>query len=107
MENRRRFDRIAIPENAQLRVLDKHGKTLGPVRVLGRGGMQFESAIELETGKSVPLKLQDDAETFVCDLTASVRDCLHGMVGCEFENLDQDTATEIGICIGKYIATRP
>lgn len=96
-----------IPDNARLRVLDKHGKTLGPVRVLGRGGMQFESAVTWETGKSVPLKLQDDADGFVCDLTASVRDCLHGMVGCEFENLTPDTATEIGICIGRYVAVRP
>jgi hypothetical protein len=102
VDERRRFERIGVPYEASVFVLDKKGKRAGVVRQLGRGGMMIEPEGEFKKGKSYTLVIVDDSEGIrrKVDLVVRYADPRH--VGCEFQKLDADAAVEIGILIGKY-----
>ncbi len=106
MDDRRRFERVHIPDNARLSVLDHTGRKLGPVRILGRGGMLFWCSERWPSGTVLNLKLRDEVEDVTRDVSGVVRYSSPEGVGCEFEKLDVEAAIEIGVWIGKYFAVR-
>lgn len=101
MDDRRRFERVTLPDWAKVYVTDAKGKKLGPVRVLARGGMLVETdAMEELTHHR--LTLVDDAEGISREVRAVVRSSSANGVGFEFDGLDADAAVEVGVMIGKY-----
>lgn len=102
MEDRRKFERVQIPESAKVYVQDAQGRRLGSVRMLGRGGLLLEVAQGLPAGTRHTLYILDDSEGIRREVQVLVRYSMPDGVGCEFEDLEPDAAVEIGVIIGKY-----
>jgi hypothetical protein len=102
IDERRKHERIGVPYEASVSVFDKKGKRAGVVRQLGRGGMMIEPDTDFKKGKSYTLTIVDETEGIRRKVQLVVRYTDPRHVGCEFEDLDADTAVEIGILIGKY-----
>ena len=102
MDDRRKFERINIPASARIHVQTGAGKALGPVTVLGRGGLMVETPESFELGKKMELRIVDEAEGIHRKVTAIPRYRQGTGVGFEFYHLDADAAVEIGVMIGKY-----
>ena len=104
MDDRRRFERVNMPDSAKVYVTDEQNTRLGSVKVLGRGGMLIKSEQPLATGSHKSLYLVDDSEGIRRELHAIVRYNSEEGTGLEFENLEPDAAVEVGVIIGKYYA---
>ncbi len=106
MDDRRRYERIRIPESARLFVLDANGKRLGRLKNLGRGGMLFDCDAPYTAGTKQTFQISDDVEGIVRPLHTVVRYLSNEGLGVEFEKLDTDAAVDIGVWIGKFYAKR-
>jgi hypothetical protein len=101
MDDRRRFERVTLPDWAKVYVTDAKSKKLGPVRVLARGGMLVETG-DMEELTHHSLTLVDESEGISREVKAVVRSSSAVGVGFEFDGLDADAAVEVGVLIGKY-----
>lgn len=101
---RRRFERVDVPSAADLHVTDHRGKRLGAVRQLGRGGCALEPVASLKVKKRLKVVLVCEREGISRALDALVRYKGSDGTGLEFENLDADSAVDIGILIGRFYA---
>ena len=101
-DERRRFERINIPESARIYVRDANGKRLGVLRILGRGGMLFSCETPYESGSKATFQIVDDAEGITRPVNTIVRYFTPEGIACEFERLDTDAAVDIGVWIGKF-----
>jgi len=101
-DERRRFERINIPDNANVYVTDKKGKKLGVVRVIGRGGMLIDTKHRYKTGEKHALILVDETESIRRQVSANVRYTMPIGVGFEFDELQADAAVDVGVILGKY-----
>lgn len=102
-EERRRFERVHIPgkSNVEVRTDDNHA--LGPVKMLGRGGLQVDSSRKFSIGEEHRVILIDESEEIRRELNVVVRNVSSsGLVGLEFQGLSPDAAVEVGVIIGKY-----
>ncbi len=106
MEERRKFERVHIPEWAKVFVADVTGKKLGDVRMLGRGGMLLAIPGGLPAGGRHTVYIVDASEGIRREVRIVVRYSMPGGVGCEFVDLEPDAAVEIGIIIGKYYSAQ-
>jgi PilZ domain len=105
MEERRKFERVALPKTAKIDAELPQGKKLGPVRMLGRGGFQVETKKKYKVGDKGRFVLIEKQEDIRREVRAVVRNVLPGgLIGFEFENLDADAAVEVGVLMGKYYA---
>src|SRR5512146_1055889 len=102
IDERRRFERVNLPESAKVYLADSQKRRLGPVLMIGRGGLLFKTDVPFETGTKVDLLLVDDTEGIKRELNGIVRYSREDGVGVEFEALDPDAAVEVGVIIGKY-----
>ncbi len=102
MDERRKFERIHIPASAGIHLQTAAGKELGPVSMLGRGGLMVDTPESFELGKKIELRIVDEAEGIHRKVTAIPRYRQGPGVGFEFHHLDADAAVEIGVIIGKY-----
>ncbi|SRR6266702_3819055 len=105
-DERRRFERIDIPESARLHVLDSTGRKLGKVKSLGRGGMLFTCDVPYMPGSKQVFQICDYAEGVFRSVNAVVRYFTSRGVACEFEVLDTDAAVDIGVWIGKFYSSK-
>ena len=104
MDERRQFERVRIPEYAKLYVTDENGVRVGALQMLGRGGMLIASGKQLKLGDIARLVIIDEAERIRCHVEGTVRYNSDANIGVEFQNLQADSAVEIGVIIGKYYA---
>jgi len=104
MDDRRRFERVNMPDSAKVYVTDEQNARLGSVKVLGRGGMLIKTEKPLDPGSHRSMYLVDDSEGIRRELHAIVRYNSSEGCGLEFENLEPDAAVEVGVIIGKYYA---
>ncbi len=104
MDERRRFERVPIPENAKVYCEDRLGKHLGTVRMLGRGGLLLDCREHFRLGSVQELTLAAEREDIRRKLRLVVRDVTPEGLGLEFAALEPDAAVEIGVIIGKYYA---
>ncbi len=104
IDDRRRFERVNMPDSAKVYVTDEQNLRLGAVKVLGRGGMLIKTDKPLTPGSQRSLYLVDDSEGIRRELVATVRYNSEEGTGLEFENLEPDAAVEVGVIIGKYYA---
>jgi hypothetical protein len=102
-EERRRFERVQLPGSSNVEVRTDDDHSLGPVKMLGRGGLQVHSDRKFTIGDEHTLVLIDDSEQIRREVPVIVRNVAgSGLVGFEFQNLSPDAAVEIGVIIGKY-----
>lgn len=102
IDERRRFERVSLPDSAKVYLADSQKRRLGPVLVIGRGGLLFKTDYPFEPGSRVDLLLVDDTEGIKRELNAVVRYNREEGVGLEFDRLEPDAAVEVGVIIGKY-----
>ncbi len=102
MDERRRFERIKIPETAKVFCEDRLGKRLGKVTVLGRGGLELQTQEHFREGGIQQLLLVDEDQDIHRRIAMVVRYILPQTVGFEFSNLEPEAAVEIGVIIGKH-----
>lgn len=102
MDDRRKFERITLPESTRVFVHDADGDRLGRIRVIGRGGLLVETRQSITPGSHYSLVLVDDTEGIKRPVPAVARYATPQGVGFEFETLEPDAAVEIGVIIGKY-----
>ena len=101
-DERRKFERINLPQMEHAFVTTAKGKRLGDLSVLGRGGFQVDTHEPFKSGDVHDLVIVDTTEGIKREVRAVVRMSAPGAVGFEFENLDPDAAVEMGVIIGKY-----
>jgi hypothetical protein len=102
-EERRRFERVHLPNSSNVEVRTDDNHVLGSVRMLGRGGLQVQTSRTFSIGDEHRLMLIDESEEIRREVETIVRNISgSGLVGFEFQNLSPDAAVEIGVIIGKY-----
>jgi PilZ domain-containing protein len=106
MQDRRKFERVELPDSARVHVEDAQGKRLGLVKMIGRGGMLVEIAEGLTAGSRHEMYIVDSSEGIRREVQVVVRYSRPEGVGCEFEDLNPDAAVEVGVIIGKYYSAR-
>src|SRR5574341_758188 len=101
-KNRRKYERVQLPESAGIYATDDRGKRMGAVRELGLGGMLVDTKLECHEGDMLSLVLVDESEgirrhvkTVSCYQTT-------GGVGFHFHTLEPQAAIEVGVIIGKH-----
>lgn len=102
MDDRRKFERITLPDSTKVFAHDARGERLGRIRVIGRGGLMVETRQAFAPGSHHELVLVDDTEGIKRPVPAVVRYVTPQGIGFEFESLEPDAAVEIGVIIGKY-----
>ncbi len=102
---RRRFERVELPFTADVHVIDRKGKRMGVIRQLGRGGLALEPEQPFKKDKRLKLVIVCEREFIRREVDVVVRYSDGHRVGLEFENLDAETAVDIGILIGKFYAS--
>jgi hypothetical protein len=102
MQERRKFERLHIPASAAAYVSSPNGQKLGRLSILGRGGFQVDTDQQFKIGDSHKFNIVDESQGINRQVTAVARNTPPGAVGFEFQELDVDTALEVGVLIGKY-----
>jgi hypothetical protein len=102
---KRKYERVLLPENAGAYVADSHGKRIGALRVVGQGGILCQCDPKLfKPGQIVLLSVVDQSEGIDRHMSCEVRYADESGVGFAFEDLGPESAVEIGVIIGKYYA---
>lgn len=106
MEEKRKYERVKLPESAGIYATDDRGKRIGAVRELGLGGMLVDTKLACREGDMLSLVLVDESEgirrhvkTISCYKTA-------GGVGFHFHTLEPQAVVEVGVIIGKHRAAK-
>lgn len=81
-EDRRRHDRLVIPEGKLLTCEGVSRALLGKISVLGMGGMYIRTTDEYPAGTELELRIRSGAETI--QTPCVVRDVVPGGLGVEF-----------------------
>ncbi|HSA94043.1 MAG TPA: PilZ domain-containing protein [Terriglobales bacterium] len=101
-QERRKFERVAIPESSGVFAADARGKRAGTVKMLGRGGMHLDTTRRWPVGAKRLLVITDEREGIRRRVHTVVRYAGSTGVGLEFEKLTSEAAVEIGVIIGRY-----
>lgn len=105
MENRK-YERINLPETAKIYATDSKGEKLGPVRVLGLGGLLVDTKRAYKKGDHQEIAIVDDSEGIRRKLKTIALYSIPIGVGFQFEKLDEQGAIELGVIIGKHHSAR-
>jgi hypothetical protein len=84
MEEQRAYQRVYLPPHAGIYVTSKDPQALGTVRVIGRGGLFFQTTSSFTVGSTLALDLGSQAEHMVHRMDAVVRHVDAMGVGVEF-----------------------
>ena len=102
MDDKRKYERVNLPEAAKVYATEEKGARLGPVRVLGLGGVLVDTKRKFNKGEKTTLAVVDDSEGINRKLRVHAIYTLPNGVGFEFEKLDEQSAVEMGVIIGKH-----
>ena len=102
-EERRRFERVDITNQAQVLVLDNKGQQTGVLRQLARGGFMMEPEKHYnDDGTLYSFTIHEPTEDIRVRVNARLRFADQQYAGFEFADLDPESAVAIGVIIGKY-----
>jgi hypothetical protein len=104
MEDKRKYERVNISEAAQIYATEEKGARLGLIRVLGLGGLLVDTHRKFAKGEKTTLTIVDESEGIRRQVRVRALYTLPMGVGFEFEKLDEQSAVEIGVIIGKHKA---
>jgi hypothetical protein len=107
MDDRRRYERVRLPDSAETYVVGIDGKRIGMVRVLGAGGLLVETERRFPEFTPHRLTLIDEGAGVNRKLTVVARHTSPEGTGFEFLAPDISVAVEIGIIIGRYLHAAP
>ena len=102
MEEKRKYERVKLPEAAGIYATDDHGKRIGPVRELGLGGMLVDTKLVCREGDMLSLMLVDESEGIRRHVKTVSCYQAPGGVGFHFHTLEPQAAVEVGVIIGKH-----
>ncbi len=102
LDDRRKFERVRIPDFARVFIASEDQQPVGPVRLLGRGGFMVSTTQKFSVGERRSFALIDEPEGIWRRVVAVVRSVGPEGVGFEFEDLDADAAVEVGVIIGRH-----
>lgn len=102
MQERRKYERVRLPNSAKVVVLDSDGKQIGRVRTIGQGGLSVQTERKFAELSPLHITVVDESEGIRRDLAAAVRYKTPDGIGVEFVGLSVEAAVEIGVIIGKY-----
>ena len=102
MSERRKFERVTIPESAGIQV-SRGKQKVGAVCMLGHGGLLVQTGQKFKKGQKLTVVLSDQAKTVSRRIPAVVRYARNGETGFEFVKLDAETAIDIGVLIGRAL----
>jgi len=105
-DNRRKYERVQIPEAAGIYATDDQGKRMGAVRELGLGGMLVDTSVECHEGDMLSLVLVDESEGIHRHVKTVSCYKAPGGVGFHFHTLEPQAAVEVGVIIGKHHAAK-
>ncbi len=105
-KNKRRFERVPIPEAANVRLTSSAGRDLGAVIVLGPGGMLVRTEQKFQRGKVFKLVLTDPIHDLATPVVAKARYRIAEGAGFEYVTLTAQAAVAIGVIIGSQLAQR-
>ena len=104
---KRKYERVSLPHQSSAYIEDANGKRLGPLRVIGQGGLFCECDPKTyRAGEVVLLRIVDPSEGIERNLSCEVRYTEDKGIGFAFEDLGPDSAVEIGVIIGKYYSAQ-
>ena len=104
---KRKYERVSLPQQSSAYIEDGNGKRLGPLRVIGQGGLFCEcNPKTYRAGEVVLLRIVDPSEGIERNLSCEVRYTEDKGIGFAFEDLGPDSAVEIGVIIGKYYSAQ-
>jgi hypothetical protein len=106
-DERRKFERIVLPNSAPVYLVDGAGEKIGAVRMIGRGGLMADASGTFNVGEVHRVVLVDETEHIRRNLHVMVKNLPPGAVGFEFTDLPSEAAVEIGVIIGKYYSAAP
>lgn len=102
-EERRRFERVDITQQAQVLVLDAKGRKTGVLRQLARGGFMMEpEKTYSEDTKIYTFTIHEPSEDISVRVNARLRFSDQQYAGFEFVDLDPESAVQLVLIIGKY-----
>ena len=102
MSDKRKYDRVNLAEAAGVYATEEKGARLGAVRVLGLGGVLVDTKRNFAKGEKTTLAIVDDSEGIQRKVKVRALYSLPIGVGFEFEKLDEQSAVEMGVIIGKH-----
>ena len=104
---KRKYERVSLPQQSSAYIEDGNGKRLGPLRVIGQGGLFCEcNPKTYRAGEVVLLRIVDPSEGIERNVSCEVRYTEDKGIGFAFEDLGPDSAVEIGVIIGKYYSAQ-
>ena len=105
-DERRKFERVVLPETENTFVTTADRQKLGNLSVLGRGGFQVHTKKQFKRGDIHELIIVDTSEGIRRQVRGIVRMVTPEAVGFEFDDLGPDAAVEVGVIIGKYYSAQ-
>ena len=102
---RRRHERIGIPEDAKITVWDASGAPVGHVCQLSKGGMRirvFPGEDWLRQGEDYVFIMKNATQDRCFSAWMVVRNFNGREAGCEFQNMDPQVAAQVSEIMGVY-----
>jgi hypothetical protein len=106
VRDKRRFERVPIPQGANVRITTTGGRDLGPVLVLGHGGMLVATEEKFPRGKMCKLVLTDEAHGIATPIVAQQRYRLPARHAFKFVRLSAEAAVDIGVILGAQLGRK-
>jgi hypothetical protein len=104
---RRKHERIPIPENAKMTVWDACGTPIGSVCQMSEGGMRirvFEGEEWLKAGEDYVFIMRNDKQEMCFSAWVVVRNFNGREAGCEFQNIDTHVSGQVVDIVKLYKA---
>ncbi len=104
--DQRKYERVKLTEDAGVMLTEPGGAKVGIVRMLGLGGILIQTDKSFAVGDRRDFLLVDETEGIRRPVKTVALYSIPTGVGFRFEKLDEQTAVEIGVIIGKHNAAR-
>ncbi|MGE0404882.1 MAG: PilZ domain-containing protein [Candidatus Korobacteraceae bacterium] len=99
----RAHPRVYLPLDAGVYIKTDEGKTLGPVRVIGMGGLFFQTDSPFVVGSSQTLELAEEPEHTAHKIQVVVRHVDKIGVGLQFQQLPPETKEHVENLVCQYL----
>jgi hypothetical protein len=104
--DQRKYERVQLTEDAGVHLAEPSGALVGTIRMLGLGGILLQTDKTFAVGERRDFLLVDEGEGIRRPVKIVALYSIPTGVGLRFEKLDEQTAVEIGVIIGKHNAAR-
>jgi hypothetical protein len=103
MSQQRAHPRVYLPIDAGVYVRSSKGKVLGPVRVIGMGGLFFQTESPFSIGNAEALSLAEEHNRTTYTIAAVVRHVDRIGVGVQFLELHPEAQADVERLVNLYL----